>query len=359
MEKEITPDSTPSDLLHEGLIQSIAQIRLLVRSWYEPPRIEGLHLSTFIQQLLSLIAQYGGLSASSAWTLLCGSGVFANVSKLDFALLLRELAKKEILTQTPTGLLLHGSMGEKLVNHYSFYAAFSSGEEFRLVCGGKTLGSLPLSQPVEEGAYLIFAGKRWRVQSLNIEKLIIVVTPAHAGKIPQFDGGGALVDDGVRQEMRQVLIETTPIAFLDTTAQQLLQDARTTFYSMKLDSEVVLVSANNVQLFLWQGDRIMNTIVLMLKQKNINAENAGLYINIKTNQPEKLFEALHALATSPQPDPISLVATVINKWLEKWDNLLPDELLARNYSSHTLDVVGGHQAIKTFMQKLTDYPKTN
>jgi ATP-dependent Lhr-like helicase len=350
LEKEITPDSTPSDLLHEGLIQSIAQIRLLVRSWYEPPRIEGLHLSTLIQQLLSLIAQCGGLSASSAWSMLCGSGVFTNVSKQYFALLLRELAKKEILTQTPTGLLLHGQVGEKLVNHYSFYAVFSSGEEFRLVCGGKTLGSLPLSQPVEEGSYLIFAGKRWRVQSLNIEKLIIVVIPAQAGKVPQFDGGGALVDDGVRQEMRQVLIETEPIAFLDTTAQQLLQDARTTFYSMKLDSETVLVSANNVQLFLWQGDRIMNTIVLMLKQRNINAENAGLYINIKTSQPEKLFDTLSNLAASPPPDPISLVATVMNKWLEKWDNLLPDELLARNYSSHTLDVVGGHQAIKTFTQ---------
>ncbi len=352
LEAELTPQSPLSDLLREDLVQSIAQVRLSLRSWYEPPKIEGLHLSTLIQQLLSLIAQYGGINAANAWTALCGSGVFANVSKQDFILLLRELAKKEILIQTPTGLLLHGQVGEQIVNHYSFYAAFSSEEEFRLVHGGKTLGSLPLSQPVEKGTHLIFAGKRWQVQSLDIEKKVIVVMPALGGKLPQFDGGSIPVDDGVRQEMRQVLAETMPIPFLDATANQLLQEARATFHRMGLDAQVILVGSNTVQLYLWRGDRIMNTLVLMLKLAGFNAENVGLCIDIKTNNPEKLFDALRDLATSPPPDPMALVANVINKQLEKWDHLLPDVLLARNYSSHTLDVVGGHGAIKSLTQGL-------
>jgi len=352
LEAELTPHSPLSDLLREDLVQSIAQVLLSLRSWYEPPKIEGLHLSTLIQQLLSLIAQYGGINAANAWTALCGSGVFANVSKQDFILLLRELAKKEILIQTPTGLLLHGRVGEQIVNHYSFYAAFSSEEEFRLIHGGKTLGSLPLSQPVEKGTHLIFAGKRWQVQSLDVEKKVIVVMPALGGKLPQFDGGSISVDDGVRQEMRQVLSESLPIPFLDTTANQLLQEARATFQRMGLDAQVILVSANTVQLFLWLGDRVMNTLVLMLKLAGFNAENVGLCIDIKTNNPEKLFDVLGDLSASPPPDPMTLVANVINKQLEKWDNLLPDELLARNYSSHTLDVVGGHEAIKILAQQL-------
>jgi len=96
----------------------------------------------------------------------------------------------------------------------------------------------------------------------------------------------------------------------------------------------------------------MNTLVLMLKLAGFNAENAGLCINIKTNNPEKLFDSLRSLVVLPPPDPIMLVANVMNKWLEKWDTLLPDELLDRNYSSHTLDVVGGHEAIKTLAQQL-------
>ncbi|PPD43797.1 MAG: DEAD/DEAH box helicase [Methylobacter sp.] len=352
LEAELTPHSPLSDLLRENLVQSIAQVRLSLRSWYEPPKIEGLHLSTLIQQLLSLIAQYGGINAANAWSALCGSGVFANVSKQDFILLLRELAKKEILIQTPTGLLLHGRVGEQIVNHYSFYAAFSSEEEFRLVHGGKTLGSLPLSQPVEKGTHLIFAGKRWQVQSLDIERKVIVVIPALGGKLPKFDGGNMPVDDGVRQEMRQVLSESLPIPFLDASANQLLQEARATFHRMGLDAQVILVSANTVQLFLWQGDRVMNTLVLMLKLAGFNAENAGLCIDIKTNNPEKLFDSLRDLAASSPPDPRTLVTKVINKQLEKWDKLLPDDLLARNYSSHTLDVIGGHGAIKSLAQGL-------
>lgn len=351
-ENEITAYSTLSDLLREGLVQSIAQIRLLVRSWYEPPQSEKLHLSTLIQQLLSLIAQYGGLNAATAWLMLCGSGVFANVSKPDFVLLLRELARKDILIQTPTGLLLHGAVGEKLVNHYSFYAAFSSEDEFRLVCGNKTLGTLPIGQPVEQGSYLIFAGKRWQVQSLSVEQKIIEVVPARGGKIPLFDGGNVLVDDGVRQEMRQVLLESTPVGFLDKNATELLKEARTNFHRMKLDSESILINGNKVQLFPWRGDRVMNTIALMLKHSGFEAENSGLCIDIKTSKPETLFDTLHHLAASPPPDPVTLIAKVMNKQLEKWDNLLPDELLARNYSSHTLDVLGGHLAINALVQQM-------
>ena len=352
LEAELTPHSPLSDLLRENLVQSIAQIRLSLRSWYEPPKTEGLHLSTLIQQLLSLIAQYGGINAANAWSVLCGSGVFANVSKQDFILLLRELAKKEVLIQTPTGLLLHGEIGEQIVNHYSFYAAFSSEEEYRLIHGGKTLGSLPLSQPFEEGTHLIFAGKRWKVLSLDIEKKLIIVMPALGGKIPQFDGNSISVDDGVRREMHQILSETNPIQFLDATASLLLEEARATFRRMGLDTQVILVNANIVQLFLWRGDRIMNTLVLMLNRAGFNAENAGLSIDIKTTNPEKLFDSLRDLAASPPPDPITLVNKVINKHLEKWDQLLPDELLAKNYSSFKLDVIGGHEVIKSLVQIL-------
>ncbi|POZ49699.1 DEAD/DEAH box helicase [Methylovulum psychrotolerans] len=346
LEAALAPHSPLSDVLRENLVQSTAQVRLSLRSWYEPPNIGGLHLSTLIQQLLALIAQYGGINAADAWAVLCGSGVFLGVPKQDFILLLRELAKKDILIQTPTGLLLHGRVGEQLVNHYSFYAAFAAEEEFRLVHGGKTLGALPLSQPVEKGTHLIFAGKRWQVLSLDIEKKVIAVMPALGGKLPKFDGGNLPVDDGVREEMRQILSETLPIPFLDSTANQLLQEARATFQSMGLDSLPLLAQTHCVQLFPWRGDRVMNTLALMLKQAGFQAENTGLSIIIKTDNPEKVFEALHGLAVSPPPDPTALVAEVMNKRLEKWDALLPAELLAKNYSSHTLDVAGAHEFIK-------------
>ena len=45
LEAEISPDTPFSDQLREGLVQVIAQVRLLAQRWYEPPRIGGMHLS--------------------------------------------------------------------------------------------------------------------------------------------------------------------------------------------------------------------------------------------------------------------------------------------------------------------------
>lgn len=104
-------------------------------------------------------------------------------------------------------------------------------------------------------------------------------------------------------------------------------------------------------MFPWRGDRVINAIELMLKHQGLEIQNQGLYLKVAAT-PKVLLAALRNLALSPPPDSTALVSHVMNKWLEKWDNLLPDELLARNYSSHMLDVVGGHWAIKTLVQQL-------
>jgi ATP-dependent Lhr-like helicase len=216
------------------------------------------------------------------------------------------------------------------------------------------LGTLPLSQPVEKGSDLIFAGKRWLVQELDMDKKLIQVTAARGGKVPMFSGNSGLVDNGVREEMRKILAETDPIQFLDTTATELLKEARATFYRMKLDKELILINKNNTLIFPWLGDRVISTIELMLKHQGLETQNQGLYLKVAAT-PTILLAALRNLALSPPVDSTALVGHVINKWLEKWDNLLPDELLAKNYSSHTLDIVGGHEAIKTLALQLNDY----
>lgn len=240
LEAEIKTDSPISDQLRGGLVQTIAQIRLLVQGWYEPPRISGMHLSTLIQQQLSLIAQYGGVTADQVWTVLCESGVFGSISKTEFAELLRGLGTKDVLMQDSTGLLLHGGLGEKLVNHYTFYAAFTTDEEFRIVSGGKTLGSVPVARPLEEGSYVIFAGRRWQVVGFHPAEKLIEVVPAKGGRPPLFDGMGGKVHDRVRREMRAVLSDAVPVAFLDKQGTELLVEARSAYARLRLAEDSVL-----------------------------------------------------------------------------------------------------------------------
>src|SRR5450759_5747007 len=122
-------------------------VNLLLERWNEAPDSGGLHLSTLTQQLLSLIAQHGGITPLQAHETLCLHGPFAQVSPTLFKMLLRALAaeKMDLITQASDGLLLLGVAGERLVNHYSFYAAFRTADEYRLIAHGRPLGTLPLS----------------------------------------------------------------------------------------------------------------------------------------------------------------------------------------------------------------------
>lgn len=51
-------------------VQTVAATELLIARWYEPPDVGRLHFSTLIQQVLSLIAQHGGVKAPEAWSAL-------------------------------------------------------------------------------------------------------------------------------------------------------------------------------------------------------------------------------------------------------------------------------------------------
>lgn len=342
-----------SDRLREQTIQFIAQMSLLFQRWYESPRIENLHLSTLIQQLLSLIAQHQGIRAIDAWQILC-DGSFDNISKADFIALLRHLGTLDIVTQDSSGILLHGGKGEKIVNDYKFYAAFQESDEYRIVYNHKTLGTLPADYTVDVGDCIIFAGRRWLVQHVQngVDKIMrIDVVPDATGKLPKFSGGGFSVDDRVRQEMYQILLCTRQYPFLDEIAARFLNEARQEFEVMELGKKpqtILDCGDDKVLLFTWRGSQVTRTICLMLELHGVQA-SGGLYIEAKTS-PQDLFRVLVQLVESP-PNALNLVIDMPSnkKQQEKWDHLLPESLLSKNYASAMLDVDGAMQTIKELL----------
>lgn len=351
IEPELTPDSAISDLLHEGLVQAIAQINLLVKGWFEPPLVSGLHLSTFIQQLMSAISQYGGLTAGQAWKLLCESGPFSGLTKAEFAQLLKGLGEREILVQDASGLLLYGQLGEKLANHYTFYAAFTTEEEFRLVTEGKTLGSLPISKPLEPDSYVIFAGRRWRVRHVDLAAKVIEVVPDKGGKPPKFEGAGGKVHDRVREEMRLVLLGDVPVPFLDQQAVVLLSEARANFCRLGLDTQPVIAAGGGVRIFPWKGDWVMDTLALAMERRGYKVENEGLSLRLRETVLDSVSDMLFDLSEGAFPTESELAGEILNKVQEKWDWLLTDELLNRNYASHNLDIDGAKRYFRELVSQ--------
>ncbi|TFY87218.1 DEAD/DEAH box helicase [Pseudomonas kairouanensis] len=336
-ESPLTEKSSLSDQLRQGLVQTIAMVRLLARGWFEPPRAQGIHASTLVQQCLSIIAQCGGASAADLWKSLIDEGAFPGIEKSDFVKLLKSLGGHELIVQDSSGLLLPGTVGERMINHYEFYSAFTSDEEFRLVCDGKALGSVPVSRPLTKDQRIIFGGRRWQVRDVDLQAKVIIVSAARGGAPPQFDGLGAMVHDAVREEMRAVLVDSSPCPFIDQSAKALLDEARKTFALLGLGERYLIESSGKCYLISWLGDYANDALRLLLNHVGLSCDNSGLAIEIDAS----IDQARNALADVGCLDPSdldSILSDVENMLREKWDWTLPETLLMKSFASISLDI---------------------
>lgn len=344
IEGELGPKASLADKLRLSAVQMIATVQLLLENWFEPPRTGGLHLSTLVQQILSAIAQRGGATAGELYKLLCAENTpFSGVSKAEFVELLRGLGQKDLVIQDSSGTLLHGTLGERFVNHYTFYAAFATDEEFRIVAGGKTLGSIPVAVMLTPGQRILFAGKTWRVQEVDEEQKTIYVSLASGGAPPLFSGGAGRTHTKVRQKMRELLQSNDVPIFLDETAKKFLAQARAAYADMGLDKVVLLDLGREVQLMTWLGDSANEAIACLLMRRGFTAVPSGPGVEVYKGS--KTFEDIwDALVDAGIDEPLALdilLADAHNLQREKWDWALPTGLLRRAYESLYLDLEEG------------------
>jgi len=344
-EPELTARTPPADALRTELVQTIAMVELLLDQWYEPPDLAALHLSTLIQQILSVIAQRSGARVDALYSALCGNGPFARVNRRTFLALLRAMHAADLITQAADGLLLTGVAGERLVNHYSFYTAFQTAEEYRLVTDGRTLGTLPVDFPVAPGTLLIFGGRRWQVLDVHSWDKVIELARSSGGRAPAFTGGGAEVADEVRRRMDHIYRGDDVPIYLDRLAQELLGEGRAAFARMRLAKSPIIGWGKETLLFPFRGDRIVNTLAVVLAGRGLEVGQDGGALTIRGTDPFGLWRLLRELAAGPEPDPVELAAGVANKEVDKHDRFLTDELLALGYAARSLDVLGAWDAL--------------
>lgn len=341
IEDELTSTSRLQDALRLDTVQMAAMLSLLLEGWFEPPVAKGLHLSTLIQQLLSLIAQEGGVTAASAYRELCGAGApFEGLSSADFIELLRHLGKKELLMQDSGGTLLHGRIGERLVNHYEFYTCFTTDEEYRLVAGGKTLGTLPVSQMLRIGQRLMFGGKTWRVEHIDDGSKSIHVSHTTGGVLPTFASGSGQTHARIRKSMRDVLRGTQPVPFFDATANQLLAEGRKTYRTHGLDDQLVMDQGTSLVLLTWLGDAANEALAAWLTRQGFTSWviDIGVSVVKGASESQEVFASLAKFSANEALHLEELFADAAALRKEKWDWALPDELLYRSYASLHLDI---------------------
>lgn len=347
---EIDAKSDLFTLLREDLFQFTAMISLLLENWFEPPNPNGYHLSTFIQQLLSMISQWGGVSAAKAYRELIETGPFRSMTKSDYVLLLRHLGTIKLIEQDSSGLLLLGEKGESAVNHYTFYAAFATDEEYRLYCGTELLGTMPVKSMLFVDQIIIFSGRTWQVTSVDEEAKVIQLQHRRGGRPPLFmSESNRNIHQKIRERMRLLYIAQEAPLFLDKEASYFFKEGQQYYKQFVLEENHFISDGRNTYLFTWMGDNVNNTVAVILRLKGVLAKNCGAMIEVTTKPSESKKDVLEILNVLANEEPMTihqLLNDAAALRVEKWDWALPDELIQKGYASLNLDIERSYKWIK-------------
>ncbi len=338
VEASLEADSNVVDQLRLGLVRAVAMIELLLEGWCEPPQREALHLSTLVHQILSVIAQHGGVHARELYQNLCVDGPFKQVSTPLFAEILQAMGRSDaaLLEQARDGLLLLGQGGERLVEHYSFYAVFKTPEEYRVVAEGRPLGTLSVDNMIAPGMMLIFSGRRWRVEEVHDRERTILVKPAKAGVPPVFGGDPGLIHDRVIERMFVVLEGNTQPVYMDATARALLDEARGTYETMAFRSGRMLeLGEGEFVLATRCGSVKTMTLALALRGYGFTVHIHDGFLEVMSGESQgTLQEVLEGLAAGEEVD---LFAGEPSLMFEKFHPYLTDDLLKQDALSSRLE----------------------
>jgi len=335
----VDSEADPLSRLPIDLVQTIAVCDLMLRKWVEPPSPSKLDLSTLSQQVISVIAELGAVDAESLFDQLCCKGPFRHFPKSLFIRVLRELGKADVIEQGSDGNLMLGLEGERIRKKKDFYAAFASRTEFSLVAGDRLLGTLPMDSVPAIGEHLVFAARRWRVVDVDALKLSIYVVSATRRQPPRFTGGIGDVHTRVREEMLAVFASDVEPAFLDTTARQVLQDARRIVREHDFARRRLVSYGESKTLWLtWTGTKHQRSLIALLAVMGVEAFDREIAIECRAPMTE-LRDRLRA-SRSVLPSGLALANMVAPKGYRKYDYLFSPGLLDEAIAVDRLDPIG-------------------
>ena len=336
-------DSHPLDRMHLGLVRSIAMVELLIEGWCEPPVPQALHLSTLTHQILSVIAQHGGVRARLLYTTLCEQGPFRRTTPSLFARLLRHLGNAEValIEQAPDGVLLLGRHGERLVEHYGFYAVFQTPEEYRIIADRRPLGTLPVIMVLTPGMTIIFSGRRWRITEIHDKDKVIEVIADQTGRPPHFGGDGGLIHDRVVEKMKEVLSGTDVPAYVDGSAAGLLDDARSECRRLDVVRQPICrIGDRSYLIATWTGTVETSSLALVLRAMGYTAEIHDGFLEVSHGEDaQPVATALESIASAPSISAGDVSFGRGTLMTEKFHPYLNMDLLLEDALSSRLDLV--------------------
>ena len=324
--------------LRSSLVQNIAIIELMREHRYEKPSLNRYHFSTLIQQILAIIAQFGGFYPKDGWLLLCQNGAFKNVTSELFLELLKSLGKNDVISQLHSGLIVIGEKGERILKHPDFYVAFISPLDLIVINKGnfKRIGMIQFKPKV--GTTIILAGKRWLVESYNEAISAIYVSHIDFGGSIMFSGDSPETDCIITQKMKEVYLSSEIYPYLDehTEVKEHLKQSRCFFFDNNLGNTSFIQLGGKHYFINWLGTKTNRTLALFAHYcLNKQCDFDSFFISNITK------EDINILKKTDLSDIVELASMLPRQYKirQKYDYLLSDKLLNLEFAYSFLEII--------------------
>ena len=346
-EEQPEPRTTMPETIPWKLLQGIALVQLTREEhWVEPPRLDRLPYSLLYHQTMATLASCGELSPAELAQRVLTLSYFHRVSADDFRVLLRHLLETEQIQSTEGGGLIVGLAGERVTNSFKFYAVFQENEEFTVRCESTELGTIV--NPPPPGERIAIAGHCWLVEEVDWKRHLVYCTQVK-GRVPAYFGDCAGdIDTHVLERMRRVLSEHEVYPYLLDNARARLRQARwTAEQSGAAERPLINLGGDTWVLFPWLGSYAFLALERLLKIKC--ADEIGLrgldpsrpyFIQFRMRADEDTFWSVLQAEAEKDFDPLDLVYPGEVPYFDKYDELLPAELVRKGFAEGVLDIEG-------------------
>ena len=351
-EEQPEPRSMLPETIPWKLLQGIALVQLYREDkWVEPPRLDRLPYSLLYHQVMATLASCGELTPAELAGRVLTLSYFHRVTAGDLRVLLRHLIETDHVELTEGGGLIVGLAGERITNSFKFYAVFQENEEFTVRCESSELGTIV--NPPPAGERIAIAGHCWIVEEVDWKRHLVYCTQVK-GRVPAYFGDCAGdIDTHVLDRMRRVLTESCGYPYLMANARARLAQARHVAANAHLtDRPLINLGGDTWALLPWLGSYAFLALERLLKIRC--AGELGLkgldpsrpyFMQFRMKADEATFYRVVAEQARADFDPMELVYPGEVPYFDKYDELLPAELVRKGFAEGVLDIEGMRERV--------------
>ncbi|MBQ6041252.1 MAG: DEAD/DEAH box helicase [Oscillospiraceae bacterium] len=327
------------------LLQGIALVQLYAEEhWVEPPKLDRLPFSLLYHQTMSTLAANGEMTPAQLAGRVLKLQPFHRITQDDYRILLRHLIEKDHIQRTERGGLIAGLAGERVLNHYKFYAVFQDSEEFTVRSESQEIGTIV--QPPPAGEKIAIAGRVWVVDEVDFDRHTVYCTMVK-GKVPAYFGDcPGDIQTKILERMRRVLQEEQQYPYLMKNAAARLAQARHTAENSGLLHEPLICLGGDMwALFPWLGSYAFLALERFLKircAKELFLSGLSparpYFITFKMKADKAAFFRVLREQAEAEWDPMELVYPDEIPLFEKYDEYVPAELVRKGFAYGILAV---------------------